>query len=120
VGSHGWLRRDDEVLASVEIADDRRTRRRGLLGRDGVDGALLLTACRSVHTFGMAFPIDVALCSPTADGGLVVRTTRLLRPARMTAPSWRATAVLEAEAGAFARWGLEPGQHLVVQRVGER
>ena len=117
MGSHGWLRRDDEVLASVEVADDRRTRRRGLLGRDGADGALLLPSCRSVHTFGMAFAIDVALCSPTADGGLLVRSTRLLPPRRMTAPALRATAVLEAEAGSFERWGLAPGQVLVVQRV---
>ena len=35
----GWLRRDGQVLASLEIVDDRRSRRHGLLGRDGVDGA---------------------------------------------------------------------------------
>ena len=40
----------------------RRARSRGLLGRDGVDGALLLRPCRSVHTVGMRFPIDVAFC----------------------------------------------------------
>ena len=34
--------RDGEVLASLEVADSRRARSRGLLGRDGVDGALLL------------------------------------------------------------------------------
>ena len=81
---HGWLRRDGEVLASLEIADDRRSRRHGLLGRDGVDGALLLPVCRSVHTFGMGFPIDVALCASDGSDGLVVRAVRTLRPGRIT------------------------------------
>ena len=31
------------MVASLEVADTRRTRRRGLLGRDGIEGALLLT-----------------------------------------------------------------------------
>jgi uncharacterized protein len=117
VTASGWLRRDGEVLASLEIADDRRSRRRGLLGRDGVEGALLLPSCRSVHTFGMAFAIDVALCAPAgADDELVVRATRTLRPGRMTVPRLRTSVVLEAEAGAFARWGLVVGQDLTVER----
>jgi uncharacterized protein len=117
VTASGWLRRDGEVLASLEIADDRRSRRRGLLGRDGVEGALLLPSCRSVHTFGMTFAIDVALCAPAgADDELVVRATRTLRPGRMTVPRLGTSVVLEAEAGAFARWGLVVGQDLTVER----
>ena len=69
-----WLLRDGEVLASLEVADDRRARRKGLLGRDGIDGALLLVPARSVHSIGMRFPIDVAWL----DGDLtVLRTVRL-------------------------------------------
>ena len=55
-----WLVRDGTVLASVEVARSRAARRKGLLGRDGIDGALLLTPARSVHTLGMRFDIDVA------------------------------------------------------------
>jgi len=103
-----WLLRDGEVLASLEVADDRRARRKGLLGRDGIDGALLLSPARSVHSIGMRFPIDVAWL----DGDLtVLRTDRLPRN-RMTRPVLRARGVLEAEAGAFARWGLHVGDHL--------
>jgi uncharacterized membrane protein (UPF0127 family) len=116
---HGWLRRDGDVLASLEIADDRRARRHGLLGRDGVDGALLLPACRSVHTFGMGFPIDVALCAANGRDELVVRTVRTLRPGRFTAPRLHTNAVIEAEVGAFARWGVVPGQCLVVERCAD-
>ena len=103
-----WLLRDGEVLASLEVAGGRRARRKGLLGRDAIEGALLLAPARSVHSMGMRFPIDVAWL----DGDMtVVRTVRLPRN-RMTRPVLRAQCVLEAEAGAFARWSLHVGDHL--------
>lgn len=107
-----WLVRDDEVLASLELAEGRAARAKGLLGRDGLDGALLLRPCRSVHTFRMRFPIDVAFL----DRELVVVRTQRLVPNRVTAPCWGARAVLEAEAGAFGAWGLRPGDRLEVRR----
>ena len=103
-----WLLRDGEVLASLEVADRRATRRKGLLGRDGIDGALLLVPARSVHSFGMRFPIDVAWLDADLT---VLRTVRLARN-RMTRPVLSAHSVLEAEAGCFARWRLQPGDHL--------
>lgn len=106
-----WLVRDDEVLASLEVADSRRARARGLLGRDDFDGAILLRPCRSVHSFRMRFPIDVAFL----DGEMtVVRTARLV-PNRVTAPCWSARSVLEAEAGSFGSWELKVGDHLEVR-----
>ncbi|RPI09277.1 MAG: DUF192 domain-containing protein, partial [Actinobacteria bacterium] len=66
-----WLVRGGEVLASLEVADTRATRRKGMLGRDGIDGALLLVPARSVHTLGMRFDIDVAFLDRD---GVVKRT----------------------------------------------
>jgi uncharacterized membrane protein (UPF0127 family) len=106
-----WLCRDDEVLATLEVAADRRARRRGLLGRDGVDGALLLRPCRSVHTVGVRFPLDVAYCSDE----LEVLATRRMDRWRVGAPRLRARAVIEAEAGAFDRWRLHVGDRLEVR-----
>jgi uncharacterized membrane protein (UPF0127 family) len=106
-----WLLRDGEVLASLEVAGSRRARSRGLLGRDGVDGALLLRPCRSVHTVGMRFPIDVAFCD---DELRVLRIVTMPRH-RLSRLVWRSRAVIEAEAGAFARWGLRPGDQLEVK-----
>ena len=106
-----WLLRDGEVLAALEVATSFGDRLRGLLGRDGIDGALLLRPARSVHTVGMRFPIDVAFC----DGELAVVATLCLRPYRMTAPRRRARVVIEAEAGAFERWRLRPGDRLEVR-----
>ena len=99
------------MLASLEIASTREERRRGLLGRDGIDGALLIEGTRSVHTLGMRFPLDVAHLD--ADG-LVLRTCTMPRQ-RIGRPVLRARRVLEAEAGAFARWELCPGQVLEVR-----
>jgi uncharacterized protein len=106
-----WLLREGEVLASLEVAESFHARLKGLLGRPGIDGALLIRHARSVHTIGMRFPIDVAFC----DGDLVVLRTCTMRRHRVGVPVLRARAVIEAEAGAFDRWGLRPGDQLEIK-----
>ena len=103
-----WLVRDAEVLAAIEMPAGTRGRARGLLGRDGFDGVMLLRPCRNVHTIRMRFAIDVAFCDRS---DVVVRTVTL-RPNRISPFVWRSAYVLEAEAGAFARWGLHVGDRL--------
>ena len=58
----------------------------------------------------MRFPIDVAFLD--ADG--CVLAVRTMRPWRATVPVRRARSVVEAEAGAFERWGLSVGDQLEV------
>lgn len=100
------------MIEDLEVAGTRRARGRGLLGRDGIAGALWLPGVRSVHTVGMRFALDVAWLGR---GGRVLRV-RTLRPGRVS--GWRpAAGVLEAEAGAFARWGLAVGSVVDVDRV---
>ena len=103
-----WLVRDGEVLASVEVAESYRDRLRGLLGRTGVAGAMLIRPARSVHTVGMRFDLDVAYC----DADLVVLDTVTMGRHRVGRPRLRARAVLEAQAGSFERWRLRPGDRL--------
>ncbi|WP_446040296.1 DUF192 domain-containing protein [Streptomyces sp. SID1121] len=98
----------------LEIAASYGARRRGLLGRDGIDGALLITPCGSVHTFRMRFAIDVAYL----DRELTVLDVHTLRPGRLPLPRWRARHVLEAEAGAMAGWGLRVGTRVGVRTAG--
>ena len=93
------------VLASAERAENHHDRGKGLLGRDHFDGALVLSRTRWVHSFGMKFEIDVAHLD---EQGTVLRITRMPRH-RLGAPVWRARAVVEAERGAFERWGLHLG-----------
>lgn len=106
-----WLVTDGRVLASVEVLSGGRARSKGLLGRDGLEGAVVLERCRWVHTIGMRFPIDVAY---VAADGTVVKTVHMHRQ-RVGVPALSARWVVEAEAGAFARWGLRVGDHLEVR-----
>ena len=94
----------------MEVASTRSARRRGLLGRDGIDGALLLQPARSVHTFGMRFAIDVAHLDRQ---GTVVRMTTM-PPNRIGAIVPGARSVLEAMSGSFARWGLAVGDRVAL------
>ena len=106
-----WLVRGEDVLASLVVADSFATRLKGLLGRDGIDGAFLICPAMSVHTFGMKFAIDVAFC----DKELTVIDMTTMRPNRMSVIRPAARCVIEAEAGAFERWGLHKGDQLEVR-----
>ncbi|MFH8704495.1 DUF192 domain-containing protein [Streptomyces rubrogriseus] len=94
----------------LEIAGSYRARSKGLLGRDSVDGAMLLTPANSVHTFRMRMAIDVAYL----DRRLTVIAVRTMRPGRLGLPRLRARHVLEAEAGAMGEWGLRVGARVEV------
>ena len=100
--------REGTVLASVEVAESFRARTRGLLGRDGLDGALLIRPARSVHSLLMRFPLDVAFC----DRDLRVIDLVRLRQNRLTRPRFGARCIIEAEAGAFDFWELQAGDQL--------
>ena len=103
-----WLLRGGEVLATAQVAHSYLARVRGLLGRNGYDGALILPHTRSVHTVGMRFAIDVAFL----DSRLVVVDVVCMKPWRMTRPRLRCRSVLEAQAGAFERWRIARGDQL--------
>ena len=96
-------------LAEADIACDRSSRRRGLLGLDHYRRILVLEPARQVHTFGMRFAIDVAWCDRS---GTVLRTAQV-PPNRLSDWFYGAQGVLEAEAGAFGRLGITRGDRLV-------
>ncbi|GFM99092.1 DUF192 domain-containing protein [Streptomyces fulvorobeus] len=101
----------------LRIAASYRARARGLLGQNGLVGALLITPCASVHTFRMRFPIDVAYL----DRHHTVLAVRTMRPGRLGLPRLRARHVVEAEAGAMAAWGMRPGTRVrIVARTSAR
>lgn len=98
----------------LQIAASYRARTRGLLGRDGIRGAMLLTPASSIHTTRMRFAIDVAYL----DRRLRVLAVRTMPPGRIGLPRLRARHILEAEAGAMSTWGVVPGAVLEVVGVG--
>src|SRR5215472_4019701 len=103
-----WLLRDGEVLAAAELVTALGERLRIVLGPDHLDGVVLLQPAKTAHTIGTRTALDVAFC----DRELVVVSTRRMRPRRVGLPCWRAHSVIEAEAGAFERWRLRPGDRL--------
>ncbi|MER5195072.1 DUF192 domain-containing protein [Streptomyces sp. NPDC002755] len=98
-------------VVPLEIAASYRARTRGLLGRDSVDGAMLLSPAGSVHTFRMRMPIDVAYL----DRRLRVIAVHTMRPGRLGLPRLRSRHVLEAAAGAMEGWGLRTGVRVEVR-----
>ncbi|MDE0067529.1 MAG: DUF192 domain-containing protein [Acidimicrobiaceae bacterium] len=106
-----WLLVEDRVVASVEVVNTRGARRRGLLGREGIDGAMLLSPARSVHTVGMRFMIDVA----HLDSDMCVLAVTTMKPGRVGRIGWRTRHVLEAEAGSLQRFGVTPGVQIGVR-----
>lgn len=108
-----WLLRGGDVLASGEIAETLGDRARGLMGHKRYDGALLLLRTRSVHSAGMRFPIDVAFL----DKELHVLSTTKLRTWSVALPRRGAAHILEAQAGAFERWRLKPGDQIEIRET---
>ncbi len=101
-----------ERLPATRVAEDAviheaNTARSRLLGlallhdRELPSGhALCVLRCRSVHTFGMRFPIDVAFVD---DRARVVRVERSVPPRRVLVER-RAFAVVESRAGEIERF----------------
>jgi uncharacterized membrane protein (UPF0127 family) len=108
-----WNERSGRPLAThLEGAFDSGSRRRGLLGRDGLaeGAALIIAPCQAIHTFRMRFPIDVVFADRQ---GLVVGV-RSNVGARRLAGAWRAFATIELPAGAARDADMRVGDRLVV------
>jgi len=82
--------------AAYPVAATRRARLLGLafLDRDDAGPGLLIPACRSVHTFGMRFPLDVWFFGPYGEPLAVRRSLGRARIVRHR----EARAVLEVPA----------------------
>lgn len=107
------------VLADkLEVAGAGKTRRKGLLGRMGLEpgGGLWIVPCESVHTFFMRFPIDLVYLD---------RKNRV-RKVRHAVGAWRLSAcftahsVLELPAGAVRESRTERGDVVEMQGIENR
>lgn len=103
-------RTDTLVADVVELAVTRRSRRKGLLGREGLPSStgMVLAPCFSIHTAFMRFPIDAAFVSR---GGKVVKMVHELRAWRL-AMSPSAHAVVELSPGTLRRRDVAIGDRL--------
>ena len=107
----------------VLLADKVRTastflsRFAGMLGTAaiGEDEGLWIVPCRSVHTLGMRYPIDVAFLDAR---GVVVGTLEGLPPNRVGRVFRDARGALELRSGILAATGTSPGDRLEFEEGG--
>ena len=89
-----------------------------LLPRPGPANALLIPRCRSIHTLGMRFSLDVAfLAWPPAPESEVLVVRSGVRPGRIVVAGGRAaghTAALELRSPSLLAHGIRPGVRLSV------
>ena len=111
--------RTDEALADrVEVAVTRRDRRKGLLGRSGLEpaSALIIAPCFSIHTMFMRFDIDVVFVD---EDGRVVKVVRDMTPWRIAVDP-TAHAVVELPAGSLRDRQVNVGDRLYLLEPGGR
>ena len=107
----------DRVLATrARVASSLVARMVGLLRDSHLEAGegLIITTCRSIHTFGMRFAIDAVFVD--ADWR-VVAIWHALPPWRVTSCHWAARCVVELPAGVAQHVRLNVGDRLEVTPV---
>lgn len=112
------LTRGTVLATRLEAAHTGPTRRKGLLGRDGLERGegLWIAPCESVHTFFMRFPIDL----------VYLDRERRIKKARSAVGPWRMSAcfsahsILELPAGTIRETQTERGDALEIEAAEER
>ena len=102
---------EEQVLASVAVAQARAERRRGPLGREAGDGTVRPRPARNVRTVGMRSAVDGAHLGRDLQ---VLRTTSMA-PSRVGMLVPTAGAAVEAPAGSVGPPGLSEGDLLEVR-----
>lgn len=97
---------------AIEVADTAVRRVKGLLGRQCLEDGqgLLFKRCSSLHTFFMAFPIDILFMDRY---GKVLKAAPGVRPFKLVAAPWKAYYALELPAGVIERSLTRVGDRLV-------
>ena len=100
----------------IRVAETGLTRIVGLLGeRELLPGdGLLIVPSQSIHTWGMQFPIDIAVLDRDWN---VMAIRRDMRPFRMTRMFWKAAAVLELPSGRLDSTSTFVGDTIEFDRV---
>lgn len=95
------LRTGQTLAERVSIAQDFRSRSKGLLGKQGLDKdeGLLIKPCNSIHTFFMKFPIDAIFLDKR---GRIVKICTGIKPWRLCAALLAGYMVLETSADSKA------------------
>jgi uncharacterized protein len=98
----------------IELADTSLARFLGLLGKRRLPSGsgLWIVPSNGVHTFGMAFAIDVVFLDSDCR---VLRVRENLRPFRLTSLDWKARSVLELPLSTIRASQTEIGDYLTLE-----
>ena len=99
------------ILERAELAESFLRRLKGLLGRKELapGRGMVIRPCSSIHTLGMAFPIDVGFADKSGRLCLVVEN---LPPGKLGVSARDARYVIEAPAGTFAAARVKQGDQV--------
>ncbi len=99
------------IAERAEVASSWFARLRGLIGRRALEPGhgLIIRPCNSVHTFFMAFPIELLF---VGEGDRILRATRAIGPWRIGPIVPAARYVVELPAGTLAASGTAAGDEL--------
>ena len=103
------------LVSRLHLAVDSESRRRGLLGRTGLEAGegLVIAPSQGVHTFGMAFAIDVVGLS--RDGRITKIRSQV--PPRRIVLALSAHSILELPGGHASACAVRVGDRVSVDRV---
>jgi len=109
--------RETIVAERVEVAGTSEARRRGLLGRTGLEAGtgLWLVPCEWVHMFGMKFAIDIVVLDKN---DVVVGVQEALRPGWIGKLFWGAHSTLELPVGAIRASSTAKGDRIAWEEDG--
>jgi uncharacterized membrane protein (UPF0127 family) len=106
---------DGHCFASrVIVARSFSARLQGLIARSPLplNTAMHFIPCSSIHTVGMAYPLDVVFLNRA---GIVLKTIRNLKPFRIAMGGLHATSALEWRAGGLPEKGPDVGDRLILE-----
>ena len=102
------------ILAEADLAERFGHRLKGLLGKKALapGQGMVIRPCRSIHTVGMAFAIDVGFVDAQ---GCLCRVVEDLPPGKVGVGAREARYVIEAPAGTFAAAGVQQGDRVALE-----
>jgi len=102
----------DRDYLRVQVTESFKERNRGLLALDVLEQGegLLITPCRSVHTFGMGYALDLVYLNKSLK---IVKIIKSIVPNRMSIALF-AHSTLELNSGEAQRLDLKLGMQLII------
>jgi len=106
------MRFADRDCLSVQVTENFQERNRGLLALEALTQGqgLLITPCRSVHTFGMSYVLDLVYLNKSLK---IVKIIKNIVPNRMSIALF-AHSTLELKSGEVQRLDLKLGMQLII------